>query len=98
LFESVIHAFRPISLKRSRSSRSRPRQVFPENHVQRPVQAVFDGPMGARGPALFRHITQTWRGTALISRETVVEPIASTTTGAGLTVLSFPKVDCREMH
>jgi Rhodopirellula transposase DDE domain len=35
---------------------------------------------------LFCHITQTWRGTPLISRETVVELIASTTTRAGLTV------------
>ena len=35
---------------------------------------------------LFCHITQTWRGTPLISRETVVELIASTTTQAGLTV------------
>jgi hypothetical protein len=35
---------------------------------------------------LFCHITQTWRGTPLISRETVVELIAATTTQAGLTV------------
>ena len=35
---------------------------------------------------LFCHIAQTWRGTPLISRETVVELIASTTTQAGLTV------------
>ena len=35
---------------------------------------------------LFCHITQTWQGTPLISRETVVELIASTTTQAGLTV------------
>jgi hypothetical protein len=35
---------------------------------------------------LFCHITQTWRGKPLISRETVVELIASTTTKAGLTV------------
>jgi Rhodopirellula transposase DDE domain len=35
---------------------------------------------------LFCHITQTWRGTPLISRETVIELIASTTTKAGLTV------------
>ncbi len=35
---------------------------------------------------LFCHITQTWRGKPLISRETVVELIASTTTRAGLTV------------
>ena len=35
---------------------------------------------------LFCHITQTWRGTALVSRETVVELIASTTTQTGLTV------------
>ena len=35
---------------------------------------------------LFCHITQTWRGTPLVSRETVVELIASTTTQAGLTV------------
>jgi len=34
----------------------------------------------------FCHITQTWRGKPLISRETVVELIASTTTTAGLTV------------
>jgi Rhodopirellula transposase DDE domain len=34
----------------------------------------------------FCHITQTWRGKPLISRETVVELIASTTTKAGLTV------------
>lgn len=36
---------------------------------------------------LFCHITQTWRGQPLTSRETVVELIASTTTKAGLTVL-----------
>jgi hypothetical protein len=35
---------------------------------------------------LFCHITQAWRGTPLISRETVIELIASTTTKAGLTV------------
>jgi len=35
---------------------------------------------------LFCHITQTWRGQPLTSRETVVELIASTTTKAGLTV------------
>ena len=35
---------------------------------------------------LFCHITQTWRGKPLLSRETVVELIASTTTKAGLTV------------
>ena len=46
---------------------------------------------------LFCHITQTWRGRPLISRETVVELIASTTTTTGLTVRceldtrSYPK-------
>ena len=35
---------------------------------------------------LFCHITQTWRGTPLVSYETVVELIASTTTQTGLTV------------
>jgi hypothetical protein len=35
---------------------------------------------------LFCHITQTWRGQPLISRQTVVELIASTTTKAGLKV------------
>ena len=35
---------------------------------------------------LFCHITQTWRGKPLISRETVVELIASTTTKTGLVV------------
>ena len=46
---------------------------------------------------LFCHITQTWRGRPLTSRETVVELIASTTTRAGLTVRceldtrSYPK-------
>ena len=35
---------------------------------------------------LFCHITQTWRGQPLTSRETVVELIASTTTKSGLTV------------
>jgi hypothetical protein len=35
---------------------------------------------------LFCHITQNWRGRPLISRETMVELIASTTTKAGLTV------------
>jgi hypothetical protein len=35
---------------------------------------------------LFCHITQTWRGKPLISRQTVVELIASTTTRTGLTV------------
>jgi hypothetical protein len=34
---------------------------------------------------LFCHITQTWRGKPLTSRETVVELIASTTTKTGLT-------------
>jgi hypothetical protein len=43
---------------------------------------------------LFCHITQTWRGKPLISRETVVELIASTTTGAGLTVRC--ELDTRE--
>ena len=37
-------------------------------------------------PRLFCHITQNWRGTPLVSRETVVELIASTTTQTGLTV------------
>jgi hypothetical protein len=46
---------------------------------------------------LFCHITQTWRGRPLTSRETVVELIASTTTTTGLTVRceldtrSYPK-------
>jgi len=46
---------------------------------------------------LFCHITQTWRGKPLTSRETVVELIASTTTKTGLTVRceldtrSYPK-------
>jgi hypothetical protein len=46
---------------------------------------------------LFCHITQTWRGKPLTSRETVVELIASITTKAGLTVRceldtrSYPK-------
>ena len=46
---------------------------------------------------LFCHITQTWRGKPLVSRETVVELIAATTTTAGLTVRceldtrSYPK-------
>jgi hypothetical protein len=46
---------------------------------------------------LFCHITQTWRGKPLTSRETVVELIASTTTRTGLTVRceldahSYPK-------
>jgi hypothetical protein len=35
---------------------------------------------------LFCHITQTWRGKPLTSRETVVELIGSTTTRTGLTV------------
>ena len=35
---------------------------------------------------LFCHITQNWRGKPLISRETVVELIASTTTNTGLKV------------
>jgi hypothetical protein len=35
---------------------------------------------------LFCHITQTWRGKPLASRQTVVELIASTTTKTGLTV------------
>ena len=46
---------------------------------------------------MFCHITQTWRGKPLTSRETVVELIASTTTRTGLTVRceldtrSYPK-------
>ena len=35
---------------------------------------------------LFCHVTQTWRGKPLVSRETVVELIAATTTRAGLIV------------
>ncbi len=35
---------------------------------------------------LFCHITQTWRGKPLVSREAVVELIASTTTRSGLVV------------
>ena len=35
---------------------------------------------------LFCHITQTWRGKPLVSRETVVDLIASTTTRTGLIV------------
>jgi hypothetical protein len=35
---------------------------------------------------LFCHITQTWRGKPLTSRQTVVELIASTTSRTGLTV------------
>jgi Rhodopirellula transposase DDE domain len=43
---------------------------------------------------LFCHITQTWRGKPLTSRETVVELIASTTTKTGLTVRC--ELDTRE--
>ena len=35
---------------------------------------------------LFCHITENWRGKPLVSREAVVELIASTTTKTGLTV------------
>ena len=35
---------------------------------------------------LFCHVTQTWRGKPLVSRETVVELIAATTTRTGLIV------------
>jgi hypothetical protein len=43
---------------------------------------------------LFCHITQTWRGKPLTSRETVVDLIASTTTRTGLTVRC--QLDTRE--
>ncbi len=43
---------------------------------------------------LFRHITQTWRGKPLTSRETVIELIASTSTKTGLTVRC--ELDTRE--
>jgi hypothetical protein len=43
---------------------------------------------------LFCHITQTWRGKPLTSRETVVDLIASTTTRTGLTVRC--ELDTRE--
>jgi len=43
---------------------------------------------------LFCHITQTWRGKPLTSRETVVDLIASTTTKTGLTVRC--ELDTRE--
>ena len=54
-------------------------------------------PRATRQHRLFCHITQTWRGKPLTSRETVVELIASTTTRTGLTVRceldtrSYPK-------
>ena len=37
-------------------------------------------------PRLFCHVTQTWRGKPLVSRQTVVELIAATTTRTGLIV------------
>jgi hypothetical protein len=43
-------------------------------------------PWATRQHKLFCHITQTWRGKPLTSREAVVELIASTTTKTGLTV------------
>jgi hypothetical protein len=43
-------------------------------------------PRATRQHRLFCHITQTWRGKPLVSRETVVELIASTTTRTGLVV------------
>ena len=43
-------------------------------------------PRATRQHRLFCHITQTWRGKPLTSRETVVDLIASTTTRTGLTV------------
>jgi hypothetical protein len=43
---------------------------------------------------MFCHITQTWRGKPLVSRETVVELIASTTTRTGLIVRC--KLDTRD--
>ncbi|MGD0108749.1 MAG: hypothetical protein ABSC06_32640 [Rhodopila sp.] len=43
-------------------------------------------PWATRQHKLFCHITRTWRGKPLISRETVVDLIASTTTKTGLTV------------
>jgi hypothetical protein len=43
---------------------------------------------------LFCHITQNWRGKPLISRETVVELIASTTTNTALTMPC--KLDTRD--
>jgi hypothetical protein len=43
-------------------------------------------PRATRQHKLFCHITQTWRGKPLTSREAVVQLIASTTTKTGLTV------------
>ena len=43
-------------------------------------------PRATRQHRLFCHITENWRGQPLISRETVVELIASTKTKTGLTV------------
>ena len=43
-------------------------------------------PRATRQHRLFCHITENWRGQPLISRETVVELIASTTTKTGLVV------------
>ena len=60
--------------------------------MNREVHARFWERLGVKFPRatrqhrLFCHITQTWRGRPLISREAVVELIASTTTRAGLTV------------
>jgi hypothetical protein len=54
-------------------------------------------PWATRQHRLFCHITQTWRGKPLVSRVTVVDLIAATTTKTGLTVQceldekSYPK-------
>jgi hypothetical protein len=43
-------------------------------------------PWATRQHRMFCHITQTWRGKPLVSRITVVDLIAATTTKTGLTV------------
>jgi Rhodopirellula transposase DDE domain len=68
-----------------------------EVHVRFWERAGVKFPRATRQHRMFCHITQTWRGKPLISREAVVELIASTTTRTGLTVRceldtrSYPK-------
>jgi hypothetical protein len=78
---------RTLQRKLIRPGRFRLERELPGGTCTHDIDAPWQGTQWNKiEHRLFCHITQTWRGRPLIGREAVVEPIASTTTKAGLTV------------
>jgi len=84
LFPEVLQTIRRLLI---RPGRFRLERELPGGVCTHDICAPWQGTQWNKiEHRLFCHITQTWRGKPLVSREAVVELIASTTTRTGLTV------------